>query len=165
MKNETTGGREFNMAEARFMERLRHHPELMTGFQSILELTRNAQGPLKTADAVEELLIQELRQLGNASMNQWATRAEQRVSDELKEQEATGRSRKKNTDVVVCLWVGEREGSDLAQPEPELPPSLARTIGSHTPRKVAAAGSCADGLWLRTFVCAGGGQCPGTLWF
>jgi hypothetical protein len=50
---------------------------------------------LKTADEVEELLIQEMRQLGNSSMSQWATHAEERVSKELKEQDPTVRSRKK----------------------------------------------------------------------
>ena len=90
-----TGGREFNLAEAKFMERLREHPELLERFQSILDLTGNAQGPLKTADEVEELLIQELRQLGKSSMNQWATQAEERVSEELKGQDASVRSRKK----------------------------------------------------------------------
>jgi hypothetical protein len=41
------------------------------------------------------MLIQELRQLGNTSMNQWATQAEERVSTELKNQDTTIRSRKK----------------------------------------------------------------------
>jgi hypothetical protein len=50
---------------------------------------------LKTADQVEELLIQEMRRLGNVSMQQWATRAEERVSREVKGQDATVRSRKK----------------------------------------------------------------------
>lgn len=95
MKNEAKGGHECNPAEMRFLERLRQHPELWARFQSILELTSNAEGPVKTADVVEELLIQELRQLGHTSMNQWATQAEQRVSDELKAQDATVRSRKK----------------------------------------------------------------------
>jgi phosphoribosyl-dephospho-CoA transferase len=95
MKDETTGGHECNAAELRFMERLRQHPELTARFESILELTCNAQGPVKTADQVEGLLIQELRQLGSTSMNHWAMQAEQRVSDELKEQDATVRSRKK----------------------------------------------------------------------
>ena len=48
-----------------------------------------------TADEVEGLLIQELRRLGNTSMRQWATGAEARVSDELKGQDDTVRSRKK----------------------------------------------------------------------
>lgn len=95
MKNETEDRHEWNPTEAQFMARLRQHPELLARFQSILELTRNTDGPLKTADEVEERLILELRQLGNTSMNQWATQAEQRASDELKAQDATVRSRKK----------------------------------------------------------------------
>ena len=95
MKDETRGGYRLNPAEAQFLARLRQHPELQARFQSILELTSQADGPLQTADAVEELLIQELRQLGHTSMNQWATQAEQRVSDELKSQDGTVRSRKK----------------------------------------------------------------------
>ena len=59
--------------------------------QSILELAHAAEGPLKTADAVEELLIQELRQLGSTTMKQWATQAEERVSAEVQAQDATVR--------------------------------------------------------------------------
>jgi hypothetical protein len=44
---------------------------------------------------MEALLIQELRQLGSTSMNDFATQAEQRVGDELKGGDATVRSRKK----------------------------------------------------------------------
>jgi hypothetical protein len=43
---------------------------------------------LKTADQVERLLIQELRRLGKTSMHEWATQAEERVSRELKDQDA-----------------------------------------------------------------------------
>jgi hypothetical protein len=95
MKKETVGDYEFNPGEIQFLERLRQHPELMARFQSILELANQTQGPWKSADEVEELLIQELRQLGKAGMNQWATQAEERVSAELKGQDATVRSRKK----------------------------------------------------------------------
>jgi hypothetical protein len=95
MKHETTGGHEFNLAEKQFIQRLRRQPQLWARFHSILELTRNADGPLKTADQMEELLIQELRQLGSTSMNDFATQAEERVSDELKSRDATVRSRKK----------------------------------------------------------------------
>ena len=83
------------MWEVRLIEQLRQHPEMMERVQSILEITRNTEGPLKTADEVEELLIQEMRQLGNTSMHQWATQAEERVSKELKDQDPTVRSRKK----------------------------------------------------------------------
>ena len=95
MKHAKDGGYKFSQAEVQLIEQLRQQPEMMERLQSILDLTRNAEGPLKTADEVEELLIQELRRLGNTSMRQWATQAEARVSNELKGQDPTVRSRKK----------------------------------------------------------------------
>jgi hypothetical protein len=77
------------------IEQLRQHPEMMERVQSILEITSSTSGPLKSADEVEELLIQAMRQLGNSSMSQWATCAEERVSKELREQDPSVRSRKK----------------------------------------------------------------------
>ena len=81
--------------ELQIIAQLRQHPEMMARFQSILDITRNADGPLKTADEVEELLIQEMRRVGNAAMNQWAVQAEERVGTELKEKDPTLRPRKK----------------------------------------------------------------------
>lgn len=81
--------------ELEIIEQLRQHPEMMARFQSILDITRNADGPLKTADEVEALLIEEMRRVGNAAMNQWAVQAEERVATELKEQDPTRRARKK----------------------------------------------------------------------
>lgn len=81
--------------EIRIIEQLRQHPEMMARFQSILDLANNSDGPLKTADEVEELLIQEVRRLGNVTMNQWASGAEERVGQELKAEDDSVRSRKK----------------------------------------------------------------------
>jgi hypothetical protein len=50
---------------------------------------------LKTADEVEELLIQEMRQLGRTTLQHWAAQAEERVGTELQSQDPTVRSRKK----------------------------------------------------------------------
>jgi len=86
---------EFSATDQQFLEALRQHPELRARFQTILDLTRNADGPVQTADVVEEQLIEALRQLGHESMNQWAARAEQRVSTELQQEDATVRRRKK----------------------------------------------------------------------
>lgn len=77
------------------MEQLRQQPEMMVRVQSILDLAHNAEGPLKTADQVEELLVQELRLLGSTTLHHWATQAEERVSAELKQQDPTVASRKK----------------------------------------------------------------------
>jgi hypothetical protein len=81
--------------ELELIEQLREHPELLARFRSILGITRNEGSTLKTADEVEGLLIEELRRLGHTGMSQWAERAEERVSQELKHQEPQVRSRKK----------------------------------------------------------------------
>jgi hypothetical protein len=95
MKKQKAVLNEFSATEVQLIEQLRQHPKMLVRVQSILELTRNANGPLKSADEVEGLLIQELRQLGNTSMAEWATQAEERVSNELQSLDATVRSRKK----------------------------------------------------------------------
>jgi hypothetical protein len=82
-------------SEMQVIEQLRAHPEMMERLQSVLDIIRNADGPLKSADEVEELLVQEMRHWGSTSMQQWALQAQERVSQELKAQDPTVRSRKK----------------------------------------------------------------------
>lgn len=82
-------------AELRLIERLRQHPELAERFGSILEITATADGPLKRADEIEELLIEELRRLGNATMGSWASRAEQTLGGGLQQKDASAAVRKK----------------------------------------------------------------------
>jgi hypothetical protein len=81
--------------ETQLIQQLRQQPQRLARLQSILDLAHAAAGPLKTADEIEELLIQELRQLGHTTMQQWATQAEERVSAELQAQDATVRGLKK----------------------------------------------------------------------
>jgi hypothetical protein len=95
MKSKNVSPLPVSPSEVQLLERLRQHPEMMERVQSILDIAYNAEGPLKSADQVEELLIAEMRRLGNTSMHQWATQAEERVSRELKAQDATVRRRKK----------------------------------------------------------------------
>lgn len=90
--------------EAKLIEGLRQRPDMMERVQSILEIARNENGPLKTADQVEELLIEEMRRLGHSTMSQWATQAEQRVSTELKSQDPTVLSRKKKRLKWWCVF-------------------------------------------------------------
>ena len=95
MKKKITVTSDLKPAEARLIEQLRQHPQMMERVQSILEITCSTAGPLKSADEVEELLIEEMRRLGNVTLRQWAIQAEERVSNELKSQDPTVRSRKK----------------------------------------------------------------------
>ena len=95
MKKIKSDSKELTQQETRLIEQLRQHPEIMDRVQSILAIARNAEGPLKTADEVEELVIQEMRRLGHVTLSQWAIGAEERVSTELKSLDASVRSRKK----------------------------------------------------------------------
>ena len=95
MKKTKSSQHEFSQQETQLIEQFRQHPEMMERVQSILAIARNAEGPLKTADEVEELLIQEMRQLGSATLHHWAVQAEERVSTELQQQDPTVLSRKK----------------------------------------------------------------------
>ena len=81
--------------EAQLIQRLREHPELRERFQSILEISANTEGPIKSADEVEALLIEEMRRLGNTTMGAWAASAEQRLAEQLAQQEASAGVRKK----------------------------------------------------------------------
>ena len=95
MKKRKTGQSQFSQNEIQLIEQLRRHPEMLLRVQSILALALNAEGPLKTADQVEELLIEEIRKLGSATIHHWAAEAEERVCAELRQQDPTVLSRKK----------------------------------------------------------------------
>lgn len=98
--------------EKHLLQLLREHPEMMERFRSILELAASKEGPVKSADEVEALLIEEVRRLGKTAMGDWALNAERRLGEELAEQDATASVRKKNAEVVVRVWAdhGERTG-------------------------------------------------------
>jgi hypothetical protein len=95
MRNQNAVKKQLTAEEAKLIEGLRRHPEMMERMQSILKIARNEDGPLKTADEVEGLLIEEMRRLGHSTMSQWAITAEERVSSELERQDPTVLSRKK----------------------------------------------------------------------
>ena len=95
MKKKKSASKSITEQESHLLEGLRKHPLIMARVQSILEIAGSQEGPLKTADEVEELLIEEMRRLGNATMNEWASQAEERVSTELKGEDHSLLSRKK----------------------------------------------------------------------
>ena len=67
----------------------------MERFQSILEISTPADGPVQRADEVEGLLIEELRRLGNTTMGSWAASTEKRLGERLEQQDASAAERKK----------------------------------------------------------------------
>jgi len=82
--------------EKRLVAALRRRPQLFERFEAILALSEADNGKRLTADEVEEFLIEEVRKLGNQTMQQWATDAEEAVSAELARKTPGARLRKKN---------------------------------------------------------------------
>ena len=95
MKNKDPHQAKLSEQERQLIERLREHPELMERFRTILEITASGDGPLKRADEIEDLLIEEMRRLGNTTMGSWATRSEQTVAEQLKQEDPSAGVRKK----------------------------------------------------------------------
>ena len=95
MKNQDPHQAKLSEQELQLIERLREHPELMERFRTILEITASGDGALKKADEIEGLLIEEMRRLGNATMESWASRAERIVAEQLKQKEPSAGVRKK----------------------------------------------------------------------
>lgn len=82
-------------AELQLIERLRKYPKLFERFRSILEIPALAEGPIRKADEIEALVIEEMRRLGHATLETWAGKTEQTLADELKQKDASAKVRKK----------------------------------------------------------------------
>lgn len=95
MTKPNTRKKKLSEGEARLIEQLRRHPQMMEQVQSIMEIARNEDGPLKSADEVEGILVEQMRRLGHTTMSQWAVSAEERVSRELQDEHPAVLSRKK----------------------------------------------------------------------
>lgn len=81
-----------------FEQRLNAHPELRAKFEVLLSVVENAQGALILADAAEQRMIEELRQMGQVALQDWATRQEQQQSEAFRREHPTAnRSGKKNS--------------------------------------------------------------------
>ncbi|MDQ3754988.1 MAG: hypothetical protein M3371_09680 [Acidobacteriota bacterium] len=79
------------------MERLVRHPELCERFKELLEIVENAEGAALTADAAEELVVQEIRQLGQEALQAWAIRKQTQVAHQYATRLGMQRRGKKNS--------------------------------------------------------------------
>lgn len=78
-------------------ERLNRHPELKAKIESLLSVVENAEGDLVKANAAEQRVIEEIRQLGQAALQGWATRQNQAQHDEFVNTHAQAQRSRKNT--------------------------------------------------------------------
>jgi len=84
-------------------QRLAHHPELKAKIEALLAVVENAQGDVVKANDAEQRVIEEIRQLGQAALQGWASRQNQAQSDQwLKAQPQVRRSGQKNSTGTVA---------------------------------------------------------------
>jgi hypothetical protein len=94
MEAKKKGFAQVTQQEIELLEKLRKHPEIRERVRKVLEIATD-EGSNLTADQVEELLIEEMRKLGNATMHGWAGRADEQASQQLQSKEPTVVKRKK----------------------------------------------------------------------
>ncbi len=95
MKHKKSHHPTFTDGERQLIEQLRKYPELFERVRNILEITASAEGPIKRADQIEALLIEEMRRLGHTALETWAGGAEQTLAAQLKRKDASASVRKK----------------------------------------------------------------------
>jgi hypothetical protein len=95
MKDEHPQQEQLSTEEQRLIQQLRNRPELLERFKHILEIAADSDGPIKTADEVEALLIEEMRRLGNATMQGWGEQVERKLGEQFKQKNASAKVRKK----------------------------------------------------------------------
>ena len=83
-------------------QRLQAHLELKAKIEALLSVVENAQGDVIQADAAEQQVIEEIRQLGQAALQGWASRQHQQQSEAfaLKNPKAHRGGKKSSTGTV-----------------------------------------------------------------
>lgn len=80
-----------------FLARLRRHPELHERIDAILRIVEDTDGDALKADAAEERVTQEVRQMGQEALQAWAGRKLVRVEAEYEESPLYKRREKKGS--------------------------------------------------------------------
>ena len=85
------------LSDAEFVRRLGAHPDLRGRMESLLLAVEDETGDLKTADAAEMRVIEEMRQTGKVALQSWAQRQVDKTSQELKRTAGVWSEGKKNS--------------------------------------------------------------------
>jgi len=67
-------------------ERLKSNPALRARLEAIIAIAENEDGAIEKADDAEQRAIEELQKLGNELLQAWASRQQERKSEEQQRQ-------------------------------------------------------------------------------
>jgi len=91
------------MSDEALLNRLNGHPELRSRVESMLLVVEDEMGELQEADAAEMRLIEEMRRMGQESLQAWATGQEAKAAESVAQEGQTWRGGKKNSNGTVHL--------------------------------------------------------------
>ena len=80
------------------MTRLNQHPQLRERMETLLNVVENVAGDCTKADAAEQSVMEELRNMGNEALPCWAEQAVQKATATLRHQQPAlqGNGKKKS---------------------------------------------------------------------
>ena len=79
------------------IERLNRHPEFRNKVEELLDIVDNKSGDANKADDAEDLIWEELRQMGRRALQDWAERKHERVVAESENRDELSRKEKKGS--------------------------------------------------------------------
>lgn len=91
------------LSDDELLRRLNAHPHIRSRMESLLSVVEDEGGDLKEADAAEMRVIEEIRRMGQESLEAWAARQVDKVSEELDQTKGIWRAGKK-TVLAHNLW-------------------------------------------------------------
>jgi len=88
---------ELLLSDVEFAKRLGAHPALRRQMESLLLAVEDETGTLKTADAAELQIIEEIRRSGKVALQSWATRQVEETAQVHERTKGRWREGKKNS--------------------------------------------------------------------
>jgi len=91
------------MNDEELLTRLSRHPEIKSRMVSLLAAVDNTNGDLRLADEAEDRLFEEMRRLGQESMQAWAQGQVHETEQEVR-RSGRARSNGKKTELAQPVW-------------------------------------------------------------
>jgi len=87
----------FDEQDIALLQRIKRHPLLRARVESLLGVVEDAGGDLEKADAAERRVIEELRQMGNEVLTEWAQGGIEKCTAQAQERGKVRSGGKKNS--------------------------------------------------------------------
>ena len=76
-------------------ERLNKHPDLKKRIDELLKIVEDAEGDIEKANEAEQMVIEELRKMGNEVLHSWARNKEKRDVEKVRNKKGQYRDKGK----------------------------------------------------------------------